>query len=204
MTEQNPTSSSAATNGAEDELRQLLGKPPLLRGEDADAYETLRARVRSSVKPKDIIEEIWVQDIVDLTWEILRLRRQKAQLYESSADRGLYEVLKPIYDISELRNFVTELACGNREAQKELQRILNEVGLDAESIAAQTLAVRLEVFDKLDRMIALAEARRNTALKEIERHRDILARRLLQIAQRIEEGEFTIVNDTPGAMSADR
>lgn len=34
------------------------------------------------VEPQDIIEWLWVKDVVDLSWEILRLRRLKIDLVE--------------------------------------------------------------------------------------------------------------------------
>ena len=38
-----------------------LAAPPLFVGEDAAAYDDLRARVAGAMKPGDIIEDIWVQ-----------------------------------------------------------------------------------------------------------------------------------------------
>ena len=45
---------------------EIFGPPPLLDGESQEVYDTLLARVTGAVNPKDIIEEIWVHDIVDL------------------------------------------------------------------------------------------------------------------------------------------
>src|SRR5262245_32620171 len=58
----------------------IFGPPPILPGEDKSAYEALIRRVTADVKPADIIEKMWVRDIVDLTWEILRWRRIKKTL----------------------------------------------------------------------------------------------------------------------------
>ena len=55
----------------------MIGPPPLLEGEDAAAYDELLARVSAAANPSDVIHEIWVRDVVDLTWEILRWRRLK-------------------------------------------------------------------------------------------------------------------------------
>jgi hypothetical protein len=44
----------------------LLAPPPLIEGENALAYGELINRISSAVKPKDILEEIWVRDVVDL------------------------------------------------------------------------------------------------------------------------------------------
>ena len=49
----------------------FFGPAPLLDGEDPAAYDELLARVSGGVKPSDILEEIWVRDVVDLVWEAL-------------------------------------------------------------------------------------------------------------------------------------
>jgi hypothetical protein len=60
------------------EVRDLLGKPPLLATEDQNEYEALLAELAHEVKPSDVIEWLWVKDVADLTWEIIRYRRIKA------------------------------------------------------------------------------------------------------------------------------
>ena len=69
------------------DLQTLLGPPLLLEGEDAAAYAALNQGIRDAVVPKDIIEDIWVRDVVDLVWEAMRLRRFKAKFMNTSADR---------------------------------------------------------------------------------------------------------------------
>jgi hypothetical protein len=71
---------------------ELFGPPPLLDGESREVYDTLLARVTGTVNPKDIIEEIWVHDIVDLVWEIERLRRLRVALLSSSVGPGLHKL----------------------------------------------------------------------------------------------------------------
>ena len=48
----------------------------------------------AAIKPKDVLEEMWVRDVVDLTWETLRMRRLKAALLivrvMSRGTRGQY------------------------------------------------------------------------------------------------------------------
>jgi hypothetical protein len=44
----------------------IFGPSPLLAGEDAAAYDELLLHVTTSVRPSDILDEIWVRDIVDL------------------------------------------------------------------------------------------------------------------------------------------
>ena len=77
------------------QLLEILGPPPILQSESLDAYNALHDRVRSSVVPTDVIEEIWVRDVVDLTWDVLRLRRLKSKIFAVRERRGLQAMLGP-------------------------------------------------------------------------------------------------------------
>jgi len=56
----------------------FAGPPPLIAGERSAGYDELLARVCETLQPSDVLEHIWVRDIVDLVWEVYRLRRLKA------------------------------------------------------------------------------------------------------------------------------
>lgn len=75
---------------------EVLGKhmssPPLLNGENSADYEAFRSSCLHAVGPKDAIEEIWLQDVIDYSWEAQRLRRMKAPLIEA-ARRQVVEIL---------------------------------------------------------------------------------------------------------------
>jgi hypothetical protein len=58
---------------------------PLLPGEDRADYERLRAAVIGEMKPTDLMEMIWTNDIIYLEWEILRFRRAKANFIKRLA-----------------------------------------------------------------------------------------------------------------------
>ena len=71
----------------------LFGPPPLIEGEDAAAYDQLLARVCAAVKPVDIIDEIFIADVVPSEWEVLRLRRLKWSLIRAPALEALENFL---------------------------------------------------------------------------------------------------------------
>src|SRR6476620_10589384 len=91
MTQKRKSSSTAKSEVLA--IDGIFGAPPILPGEDASAYEVLLARVSAGVKPADIIEKIWVRDVVDLTWEIFRLRRIKAELVSQGIPTKLADCL---------------------------------------------------------------------------------------------------------------
>jgi hypothetical protein len=65
---------------------RLFGPPLVIEGEDAASYDELFGRVCAAVKPADVIDEIFVADLVGLEWEVLRRRRLKSSLIRA---RGL-------------------------------------------------------------------------------------------------------------------
>ena len=167
-----------------------LGPPVLLEGEDIGEYERLLARVTAAVAPADIIEEFWVRDVVDLVWEALRLRRLKASLLLSSTAAGLQKVLAPILEYSELKPLVEAWYGRDESALKDVATLLEQAGLTMDHVMAETLSAKLDDVERIDRMIANAEARRHVVLREVDRHRAAVAARLRAAAEVIEEGEF--------------
>jgi cobalamin biosynthesis protein CobT len=64
------------------DIREIWGPAPLLRHEDPETYERLARQISHDVAPTDVIDWLAVKDVLDLTWEIRRLRRFKAMLIE--------------------------------------------------------------------------------------------------------------------------
>lgn len=171
------------------DLQSLLGPAPLLEGEDADAYEELNHRVRAAVGPVDVIEEIWVRDIVDLLWETMRLRRLKVAYLQAYAHEGLNELLKSL--VGDIRyNLVLGWRRGETAARREVRVLLRQAGLDEEVIIAETLSLNLYELEQIDRMIMQTEARRNAALREVDRRREAVARRLREACAVVEDAEL--------------
>ena len=72
-------------------IDDFLGPAPVLEGEDQDGYSGLLEEVRRQVTPKDAIERIYVRDIVDLTWELMRYRRIKVALLHKGQVRAVHQ-----------------------------------------------------------------------------------------------------------------
>jgi len=192
---------------AEPERLDCFGPAPLFEGEDSAGYDDLLARVSGAIKPADIIEEIWIRDIVGLTWEALRLRRARAALLAANSHVGVRRVLRPLcgtkaYDLSE------QWAWREENAVAEVARHLAAAGLTMDAVLAHTMADDIELVEKMDGMIASAEIRRNATLREIERRRSDLAARLRQATDdrridrhQVAEAEFEVI-EAPAASTA--
>ena len=68
---------------------RLFDPAAILEGEDAAAYDELDARIRAAVKPADIIDEMFIADVVSLEWEVLRWRRLKWRLLQAGGLKSL-------------------------------------------------------------------------------------------------------------------
>ena len=154
-------------------------------------------QLASKVKPKDFLEEMWVRDVVDLTWDSLRMRRVKTSLLTSALGEGLDEL--GIMGWKGAGKLSNQWAKRNRQSVKQLDKKLTSEGLSIEAPIAHVLASRIDQFERIDRMIMNAEARRNAALREIDRHRASLSLALRQASDDVIEAEFEDVPPQPRA-----
>src|SRR5262249_48835540 len=144
----------------------LFGPPILLDGEDAATYDQLFARICSAVKPVDIIEEIFVADIMSLEWEVLRWRRLKSSLIQAGgrevlqnfleeqlkSNYALYkehfqdylaEILKnslPEDQAGSAKMLAAECAPNDSAADDKLRSILHSVGIEAGTVLYEARA----------------------------------------------------------------
>jgi hypothetical protein len=182
-----------------------IAPAPLLPGEKQADYYDVAMRVVRAANPRDAIEEFLIRDVIDLTWEILRLRRAKSGMLKASMSAGVYEILKglghgprsgPFY----ARELGEKWAAGDKDARKEVDAALAKAGLTIDDATAKTMESKLDSFERLDRMLASAEARRNNALREIDRHRNALGGGVRRSIEEIEDAEFRDVE--PGEAAA--
>ena len=188
---------------AEPARLNCFGPAPLFDGEDSASYDELLARVSGAIKPADIIEEIWIRDIVGLTWEALRLRRARVALLAANRYVGVRRVLEPLCG-TEAYELSDQWARREDDAVAAVDRHLATAGLTMDAVMAETMSKEIELVEKMDRMIASAEIRRNATLREIERRRSDFAARLRQATRdrdNVEEAKFQVI-DAPAASIA--
>jgi hypothetical protein len=211
--------------------RSLFGPPPILEGEDAAAYDELFGRVCAAVKPVDVIDEMFVADVMALEWEILRWRRLKLSLIRARGLEALEAFLRQELDYDRYRTRFTEelttILLDNRaedqaediartlahkcvrndpEAVDEVNHVLTAIGLhmddirhrakaykakelaqeytrrepgavkliqkllarasvSIEALTVEALAEELDYVERIERLITIAESRRNAILR---------------------------------------
>jgi hypothetical protein len=176
---------------------RLLGSPSLLPGEKLSDYNALRSQMMQETQPKGFLETLLVRDVVNSEWDILRLHRLKIALLRAKAHEGVREILAPFgdEDDDDMNALPDRWARGDPEARKEVGRLLKSAGLTVDAIVATTLAGNLDTVERIDGLLAAAEARRNKAFLEIDRHRQALGTAVRAAIQQVEDAEYKVVDD---------
>jgi hypothetical protein len=175
----------------------LLPKSPLLITESADEFDALRDAFEQEIKPRGIIEQMYVHDIGSIVWEILRLRRCKVVIINSAFRSALQNLLKQLlkqpgqydYDVEDEAQALAQAWFTDKEAHKQVLEILSRFKLDETAIEAEAIRKSSADLELLDRMLTSLESRRDKALGCVAEYRASLAHQLRQSADRIIDGK---------------
>jgi hypothetical protein len=155
---------------------QLFGEPLLLEGEDAVAYELLLARFRAAVQPTDVIDEMYIAEVVSLQWEVLRWRRLKFALIRAQRFEALQEYFNSNLDYETYEDYFEDdllevIKQGDQQSQpdaaKELVR--KYVSDDPEAIQRVETILRGSAVDIYDVHVGAAERAAGELVQEYAR-----------------------------------
>jgi len=83
------------------------------------------------------------------------------------------------------------------EAVRLVDNFLTQANTTIDALLINALAEKLDDIERIDRLTAIAEGRRNASLREIDRRRAALGGTLRQAVHEIEDGEFELIEPTP-------
>jgi hypothetical protein len=171
---------------ATNEISAYFGPRPLLKGEDSESYERLVAIVNDLVRPGDIFERFWVEDIVYWQWDVDRNRRLKAAHINAARLSAVGAVLTPLF-LEGVQGWRSD-----PRATKEMEKVAMDRDYPPDAILAQAVAMKSGDVTGFDRMIVAAETRRNGALREIQRHRETFGAELKRAVDAV-DADFEVV-----------
>ena len=194
------------------ETRALLGPAPITHLEDEEAYERLLSKMAEAVAPTDFVEWTWLKDIVDLVWEAARARRAKTVALALARRTALENIIRADRDpeLSDDDLEGTDLvkrsadkiyrSMAENNKDKTFGDTLVRLGLKEEAVSDAAYLVSLDMIERLQLIIDNANARRDLILREIDRRRDALGRRMREAvasSDEIVDAEFDSV-PSPG------
>ena len=88
---------------------------------------------------------------------------------------------------------VEDYARGTADAVKFIRTLLVRAGKSIDDLMTESFMNKLPELEQIDERIAVAESRRNAALREIDRRNALLGERLRSSVQQIEDAEFEVI-----------
>jgi hypothetical protein len=88
------------------------------------------------------------------------------------------------------KELVQEYVRGERDAVTLVNEFLTDAGTSMDSFMTKALGDRIDKIERIDRLTAIAETRRNAALREIDRRRAVLGETLRRSVREIEDDDF--------------
>jgi hypothetical protein len=175
----------------------LLPKLPLLITESAEEFDALRDAFEREIKPRGIIEHMYVHDISSIVWEILRLRRCKVVIINSAFRSALQNLLEQLlgqanedpFEVGDEAQGLAQAWFTDQEAKKQVSELFSQFELDESAIEAEAIRRSSSDLELLDRMLTSLESRRDKALRCVAEYRASLAHRLREGADRIIDGK---------------
>jgi hypothetical protein len=175
----------------------LLPKLPLLITESADEFDALRDAFEREIKPRGVIEQMYVHDICSIVWEILRLRRCKVIIINSAFHSALEDLLVQLlrrpgqykHDVEKGARALAQAWFTDQEAKKQVSQLLSLHKLDESAIEAEAIRKSSSDLELLERMLTSLESRRDKALGCVVQYRASLAHQLRESADRIIDGK---------------
>jgi hypothetical protein len=157
----------------------VLRGAPLLITESKAEFDRIRDALNEEIKPRGILEQMYVEDIACLSWEVLRLRRSKAAIVNLAFRAALKELTtqlmrKPGQPTFLLGDQPEELArdwFSDPNVKKQIGDLLREFDLDESAIEAEAIRRSTDDLERIDRLMASAETRRDKALVCVAQYR---------------------------------
>lgn len=192
----NPEDSSeqngAETSKSRPPLRELFGRPTFLPDEAAANYDALYEEIRRAAGPSDGLEEIWVRDVVDEVWQLMRWKRLRIGFVHERLSILLREELQEAgVGEAERNRLLRGWSQGDAYALGAIRDHLSKVGYNLDMLEELAFAQCGRTLRCLDQMITSAESRRDKALRAIGRHRESLGQRLRAATKTIDDADLS-------------
>ena len=171
-----------------DEIRDLLGKPPLIRGENPAQYENLFSQLVAEFDPQSVSDWVLVRDLADGLWETVRLRQMNGSVIDLGVHQNGLKLVLPLMSVASSdetsaiadggRQLLAGYLAGERDAVVRVEELLTTAGLDLGALTAAAFEAKVATCQQIDRMMDSRKKQRDQAMRYLERRAEARAARL--------------------------
>jgi hypothetical protein len=149
----------------------ILPTAPLVMTESKDEFKRIRDALADEINPRGILEQMYVEDIAYLVWEVLRLRRSSA--FRKALERVIEQCLREPgrLNVGKEADQLAHNWFTDPSAKKEVAEVLKSFELDETAIEGEAIRKSADDLERIDRLMTSAEARRDKALVCIAQYR---------------------------------
>jgi hypothetical protein len=163
------------------------GSPACCREKAGKILKSCGRMILHDVRPETNIEWLWVLDLVDLSWEILRYRGLKQKILEEFRVIAVESLLRRIdgsgmteEDASRAVQVHARRSAlewrDDRDAAVEIEARLERFGIDAVALNAEVYIQARDQLELFDQLMQRAQQRRIALLREIGIRREFAFR----------------------------
>jgi flagellar motility protein MotE (MotC chaperone) len=175
-------------NTPQTEAQEMAKETPLLSTESRAEFESFSSDFFQDLQPRDAIETMYAKDVIEQTWEIIRLRTVHADIIKIEQRAALYRLLRFDLKIEGLKaEKLSQSFFADKTAKERVLGELLRYGLTETAITSAAYRKASEDLDNVDRRMASLEGRRHKALKRLSNHRKGLGAKAQEISDRLIE-----------------
>jgi hypothetical protein len=169
-------------------VKTLLGRPPVLRSEDENAYYELLAHAVAAIRPHDIIGYVNAKIYTDIVWEMQRYSRFRSDtidlMWKEALRRTIVSHLVEGGDFTEEK--MVNLFYKDEKNKNMVLDFLKPFGVDEDSITAFASVLAAPHTTPIDINLARLDRRAAAIIQEDQRRQQYLAWRAQQSPHVIE------------------
>jgi hypothetical protein len=171
-------------------------KPPLLLSEQQESYAAMLDAFKAEIRPRNIVEHMYVTDISCVVWEMLRLRRCQTATLNMAYRKAIRSLLEGLVRHADEAIDLTlaDEWFESKKARDQVLSLLGRFGLDESSIEAEAFRQSAQTVERLGKMLWDCEIRRDKALGCIAAYRQSFAQQLREASDNMIAAE---VEDAP-------
>jgi hypothetical protein len=162
-------------------LDAFLSFDPLVAGEDTVAHAALHQHMIDDLQPAGPIEMIWTDEIIELTWQRRQHTRLRAHILATTRGTLVRQLVaghlsSGMSAAKRMAALLTRYEKRDPDAVAHIEGLLAAKGYDEALVLAQSHRAALPELERVERLTANLERRRERLLREVERHQVFAAR----------------------------
>ncbi|WP_146140149.1 hypothetical protein [Alsobacter soli] len=140
------------------------------------------ARLREAIQPEDFVDEIFLRELLDCSWERWRWRRLKTQ-YLALGAQDAVEMLLFRQEVEDAGGLARQWAMGDPEAKATVQSKLDRAGLTMDAVHGLALGHRITMMEQISRMEERLEDRFAGLLRTLDSRRAQRRQALMRVVE---------------------